>query len=144
MESTSVSVSTLLWTGVIGVILLVLRQTVLAVFSAKNQIVSANAQDSVFNRLQAEITRLEKIINKQNERIEELSKRITELSLTEAEDAADIAILTIVLEEIRNEMGLSHKWPIIHETLTRMRMRRRSKHAAQGVLHGEIETNEPH
>ena len=142
MDNTSVSVSTLLWTGVIGVILLVLRQTVLSVFSAKNQIVSANAQDSVFNRLQAEIVRLESIINRQNDRIEELSTKITELSLTEAEDAADIAMLTIAMEEIRNEMGLSPKWPIIHETLTRMRQRRKSKHAAKEFLNGEIEDHE--
>lgn len=136
MDCTSVSVSTLLWTGVIGVILLVLRQAVLAFFSAKNQIVTATAQDGVFNRLQAEIVRLETIINKQNERIEELSRKMTELSLTEAEDAADIAILTITLEEIRIDLGLSAKWPIIHETLIRMRSRRKSKHAAQELLHG--------
>lgn len=118
----------LVGSGIMGLVVLLFRQTIISFFTAKTQIIAAEAQNNTFERLQSEIVRLETIIIKQALRIEELDARLRRFTVEEARDAADLAVMELCLNEIRQYTPPSPKWAIVLETLHRMKDRKTQEH----------------
>jgi hypothetical protein len=109
MDINDISIKVLLGAGIVGAIILMIRQTILSYFSAKNQVVANSAQDNIIDRLETEITRLELIIEKQHtahkllcdelsSKIRHLERQMGELREIELQDAADIMEISIIMQ----------------------------------------------